>query len=333
MWVAVSLLVGCALVGVLIATQGAPTPHSARRATAAKPPPRAALARPPQHFAVRSLPFTLPVALQDAAAVPLGGGRAALLGGLNAADTSTAAVSVLDAHGVTADGSLPEAQHDAQGALLDGHAYVFGGGQFSSYDHILTYDPATGSVSEVASLPTPTSDAAVAAVAGTAYVVGGYDGLQALDTIVAWRPGGRPQVVARLPYGLRYAAVAVSDGRLLIAGGSRSEVATAAILSFDPVTRQLRQIGALPDPVTHAAAFALGSYVYILGGRGSAAGTQTAAILAVNVANGRSVSVGLLPQPLSDAAAIPLGDRLLLAGGQSVAGTVDSVLELTPSPR
>ncbi len=117
---------------------------------------------------IRRLPFALPFALKDAAAVSLGHGRAVLLGGLNAADTSTAAVSVLDARGTQSGGLLPGAQHDAQGTLLAGRAYVFGGGQFSSYSHILSYDPASGRVTQVASLPTPTSDAAVAAIAGTA---------------------------------------------------------------------------------------------------------------------------------------------------------------------
>jgi N-acetylneuraminic acid mutarotase len=288
--------------------------------------------RSPEHFAVSRLPYKLPAALQDTAGVPLGSGRVVLLGGLNAADTSTAAVSVLDAHGVKAAANLAEAQHDAQGVLLDGQAYVFGGGQFNSYDHILSFNPDTDNMTQVGSLPTPTSDAAVAVIAGTAYVVGGYNGVQALDTIIAWRPGSHPQLVARLPYGLRYAAVAASGSRLLIVGGSHDEAATTTILSFDPATHNVQHIGDLPSPITHAAAIALGSYVYILGGRGSTSGTQSAAILAIDPATGHSVQVGRLPQPLSDAAAIPLGDRVWLAGGLSANGTVNSVLELTPRP-
>jgi N-acetylneuraminic acid mutarotase len=137
--------------------------------------------------------------------------------------------------------------------------------------------------------------------------------------------------VARLPYGLRYAAVAATDGHLLIAGGSHDETATTTILSFDPATRELRHIGDLPEPITHAAAVALGSYVYIIGGRGSVSGTQSAAIFAVDAATGRSVRDGRLPQPLSDAAAIPVGNqRVWLAGGLSATGPVASVLELTP---
>jgi N-acetylneuraminic acid mutarotase len=282
-------------------------------------------------FRVRRLPFTLPFALQDTAAVTLGGGRAVLLGGLNATDTSTAAVSVLDAHGVAASARLPEAQHDAQGALLDGRVYAFGGGQFGSYSHILSYDPATGRVTQAGNLPTPTSDAAVAAIDGTAYVIGGYDGQQALDTILAWRPGGRPQVVARLPYGLRYAVAGASGGRLVIAGGSHDEAATATILSYDPATRKLRYIGDLPEPITHAAAVALGPYVYVLGGRGSAPDTQSAAIIAIDAETGSTTRDGRLPQPLSDAGAILIGERVWLAGGQTPQGTVDAVFDLTPT--
>ena len=292
---------------------------------------RAAPPSSPAPVVVKPLPYTLPEPLQDSAAVAVASGRAALLGGLDAAETSTAAVSLLDSRASSARGQLPEAQHDAQGALLDRHVYVFGGGQVSSYAHILSYDPATGQLNRAASLPTPTSDAAVATIAGTAYVVGGYTGERALDTIVAWRPGAPAQVVADLPAGLRYAAVAASDGRLLIAGGSHGEVATAAILSFDPARREVRRLGELPAPITHAAAVALDGYIYVLGGRGTAPGSQTASIVAVDPATGRSMRVGSLPRALSDAAAISFGDRAWLVGGLSTDGPVASVLELTPT--
>jgi len=273
----------------------------------------------------------LPLALQDAAAVYLGSGRVALLGGLNAADTSTEAVNVLDARSVHAGGALPVAQHDAQAALLGGRVYVFGGGQFSSYDHILSYDPASGRISEAASLPTPTSDAGVAAIAGTAYVVGGYDGERALDTIVAWRPGAQPRVVGRLPYGLRYAAVSASAGRLVIAGGSREEAAISAILSFDPTTGAVRQIGELPAPLTHAAAVALGSYVYVLGGRGSGLDSQRGEIVAIDPATGRALRDGALPLRLSDTSALLAGESIWLIGGLGTTGTTAAVFELTPA--
>src|ERR1039457_6334988 len=111
---------------------------------------------------------TLSAPLEDAAAVSLGEGRMVLLGGLDENDTSTAAITVLPAGHVSAGARLPEAQHDAQAAQLGGEVYVFGGGQVSSYDHILRFDPASGNVSLVGHLPQPASDVAVAAIAGTA---------------------------------------------------------------------------------------------------------------------------------------------------------------------
>jgi hypothetical protein len=146
-------------------------------------------------------------------------------------------------------------------------------------------------------------------------------------------------VVARLPYGLRYAAVAADEGRLLIAGGTRGEAASAAILAYDPVKRAVRQIGTLPSPITHAAAVALGPYVYVLGGRGADEGTQTAAIVAIDAANGHASRDGALPQPLSDGSAALVGGRIWLAGGLTSlhaggsGATVSSVLELTPVAR
>jgi hypothetical protein len=328
-------LAALALLVVLILAAWASLPgssaHSGSRADGAARVAPPGLHVAPMRFAVRRLPVVLPFALQDEACVNLGSGRVALLGGLNAADASTAEVSVLDAQGMRSGGVLPEPQHDAQAAMLDGSVFVFGGGQFSSYDHILTYDPAGERVSEAGSLPTPTSDAAVAQIADTAYVVGGYDGQQALDTIVAWRPGAHPWIAGRLPYGLRYAAVAANGGRLLIAGGSREETATSAILNFDPATGVVRQVAELPFPVTHAAAVALGHYVYVLGGRGSEPGSQREAITAINTTNGQALHDGALPSRLSDTCAVALGEHIWLIGGLSTTGTLSSLFELTPT--
>ena len=117
------------------------------------------------------------------AVAALPGGRIALLGGIDAADTSTANVTVAGLRGSQRSASLPNAQHDAQAAVLSGQVYVFGGGQFSQYDHILRFDPASGSVTAAGSLPSAESDVAVTQLGGSAYIVGGFDGMNSLDTI------------------------------------------------------------------------------------------------------------------------------------------------------
>lgn len=284
----------------------------------------------PTGLVTHRLAMALPSPLQDAAAVSLADGTLALLGGLDGNDTSTAGVLVFDGSRVSVRSQLPLPQHDAQGALLGNDAYVFGGGQVSSYDHVLRFDPADGSVSRAGALPRATSDAAVASIGGTAYVVGGYDGARALDTIVAWRPGSPARIVARLPLSLRYAAVAAVAGQLVIAGGTHGEAAEREILRFDPASGLVTAIGRLPNPLTHAPAVALGGRVYVIGGRGPASGSQTREILAIDPASGAVTRVGRLPEALSDAAAAVLGGRMVLAGGQSAARTESSIYSLTP---
>jgi hypothetical protein len=150
-----------AIVAIFIATAGSTSPSSVRRARAgAHAPGRSGRLAPLRQRHVG----TLVAPLQDAAAVPLGAGRVVLLGGLDSSDTSTAAITVLAAGRAERDGELPEAQHDAQGASLEGEVYVFGGGQFSSYDHILRYGPGDGRVSLVGHLPQPASDVAVTSI-------------------------------------------------------------------------------------------------------------------------------------------------------------------------
>ena len=272
----------------------------------------------------------LPSAVQDAAVAPLGGKRVALLGGLDAAQSSTTAINVLSGASVSASGSLPRAQHDAQAAALDGAVYVFGGGEVSSFNHILRYDPATGTVGEAGVLPSAASDVAVAAIGNTAYVVGGYDGVHPLDTILAWRPGSSPQTVAHLPFGVRYAAVAAVGGRLIIAGGTTEGGVSDQIFSFDPASGSLTRIGRLPVGLTHASAAQNGGRVYLVGGREQISGGQSAAILAIDPANGSVSRAGSLPEPLSDAAVVALGERLLVLGGEAPSGTRSTVLALTP---
>lgn len=287
----------------------------------------------PVAFVARRLAAVLPSPLQDAAAVSLPDGTLALLGGLDGNDTSTAGVLILAGERVSARSRLPLPQHDAQGTLLGNDAYVFGGGQVSSYDHVLRFDPSMGSVVPAGVLPRATSDAAVAGVGGTAYVVGGYDGARALDTIVAWRPGTTARTVAHLPRALRYAAVAAVAGRLVIAGGTCGEAAQREILRFDPPSGRVVAIGRLPGALTHAPAVALNGMVYVLGGRGSAPHSQTREILAIDPATGAVTPAGRLPVALSDTAAAVLGTRVVLAGGQSASQTESSIYSLAPPVR
>jgi Kelch motif len=311
-------------------TSGGSSQHATGQTRATAGPRTRSTPASPAHLAYHRL-YSLPAPLRDPAGAVLGAGRFVLLGGLDAADSSSAGIELADLHRVLRASSLPVAQHDAQGAQLAGLVYVFGGGSSSELDHIVSFDPARGVVRTVGNLPRAESDVAVSAVDGTAYVVGGYDGTNWLDTIVAWRPGSAPRVVAHLPVGLRYVATSAVDGRILIIGGSTPNGASNAVYRFDPSTGRVRQIGLLPQPITHAGAATLGSSVYLVGGRGDSPGSQTASVMSINPLTGAVRRAGQLPKPLSDAGVMSVGEALVVAGGLSPATTEAEVGELVPS--
>lgn len=276
--------------------------------------------------------FSLPAPVQDPAIAGLSNGRFVLLGGLDAADTSTAGVLIANQQGPVGSSSLPSAQHDAQAATLaGGEVYVFGGGEFTQYNHILRYDPAGNTVSTAGTLPTAASDVAVTQTGGTAYIIGGFDGTNWLDTILAWRAGTTPRVVARLPVGLRYAAVTAINGDILIIGGTTPTGTSDAIYRFDPSTATVRQIGRLPQPITHASAATLHSSVYVIGGRGENVESQTDRVWSINQSNGAVHPAGRLPRALSDAGVLTIGNAILIAGGRTSESTQAAVGELTPA--
>ena len=256
-----------------------------------------------------------------------------LLGGLTAADTSTATILVASARGASRLGRLPAALHDSAAVRLGGAVYLFGGGNgVSQLDTIVRVDPASGATADAGRLPAPSSDQAAAAVGETAYIVGGYTGRRWLDTIVAWRAGSPAHIVARLPSPLRYAAVTAVAGQVVIAGGSLPNgTASDAVLAFSPATGRVRRIGRLPAPTTHASAAALGRLAYVIGGRGAPVGSATRRVVAVDLRRGEVRQAGRLSSQRSDLAAIGLGNQIVLAGGNGAGATESRLSALVPA--
>ena len=275
--------------------------------------------------------FSLAAPLQDPAIAGIAGERFVLLGGLDAADTSTAGVLVANLREPLRNASLPGAQHDAQAATLAGQVYVFGGGEFTQYDHILRFDPATDTVSAAGVLPTAASDVAVTQTGGTAYIIGGFDGTNWLDTVLAWRGGTTARVVGHLPVPLRYAAVAAVNGKVLIIGGTTPTSTSEEIYRFDPSTGKVLQIGRLAQPITHAGAATLGSSVYLIGGRGENLDSQIDRMWSIDPSDGAVHAAGRLPRALSDAGVLSIGNAILIVGGRTAEGTQAAVGELVPA--
>jgi DNA-binding beta-propeller fold protein YncE len=246
------------------------------------------------------------------------GRRLLLLGGLDAADVSTADVRTIVRGREQTIGRLPTVFHDGAAVGIGSFAYEFGGGDgIRQLDHIVRVDPTNGSVATVGKLPAPSSDQAAAAVGAEAYVVGGYTGRAWLNTIVRWRPGKSARVVARLPVPVRYAAVGAAAGRIVIAGGSLPDgSASRTVYVFDPGTRAIRRLGALPAATTHAAAATLGDRVLVVGGRSAEPNTPTTRIVAIDPRRGSIRLAGRLPRAVSDAAVASLGHAVIVAGGR-----------------
>ena len=308
------------------------SPRPAGRKPAARPP---AQQTGPLRIGSRAA-GSLEVPIQDAAIASFGR-RILLLGGLNAADTSTADVRAIEGGRTRTIGRLPSVFHDGAAIRIDSFAYEFGGGDgVRQLDQILRVDPATGGAIRVGTLPAPSSDQAAAALAGEGYVVGGYTGSRWLNTIVAWSPGQSAHVVARLPTPLRYAAVTAAKGKIIVAGGSLPNgTASRVVYVFDPGTRSLSRLGNLPSATTHAAAATLGGRALVIGGRSAEPNTPTGRIVAIDPGNGRIRVVGNLPQPLSDAAVTTLGRAIVVAGGrnQTTVGALTSLAAITTPAR
>jgi YVTN family beta-propeller protein len=270
--------------------------------------------------------------MQDQASAETNDG-VVLLGGLTAADTSSATISRVNGSSTRTIGSLPTGIHDSAAVALDGAVFLFGGGTSANTQASTIYrvSPA-GTVTTAGNLPAGSSDQSAAEIGSTAYVVGGYTGSVWLNTIVAWRPGGAAHVVARLPFALRYAAVTAVAKTLVIAGGSlENGTASRAILAYSPGKR-VEQIGKLPAAITHAAAATIGDVAYVIGGRGTNLDTPTNRVIGIRVAPAKVWSAGSLSTPRSDLAAISLGSRILLAGGHGVGTTLSTLSELMPGP-
>ena len=98
--------------------------------------------------------------------------RILLLGGLDAADTSTADVRTIAGGRVQTIGRLPNVFHDGAAVRIGSNVYEFGGGDgIRQLDQILRVNPKTGTAMRVGSLPAPSSDHAATVVAGQAYIV------------------------------------------------------------------------------------------------------------------------------------------------------------------
>jgi hypothetical protein len=272
-------------------------------------------ARIVQELRIGSAGFGLPNPVQREVAVAAGR-LVYLAGGLNAAERSVAAVFTLDpSTGHTAEvGSMPQAFHDAAGAMIGRRLFVFGGGTGESSDAVQTFDTVSHATSVAGHLPHPLSDLQVAVVNGTVYLVGGWDGTAYSRTIYATADGLHFRTAGQLPAGIRYPAVAAVGDSIVVVGGMTPAGPTDAVSIFDTKSGRTLSLGRLPVPVGHGGAFSLGGLVYMAGGQ-DGSGHAVSDVVSIDPATKRVASLPPLAAPLSDPGVVATGGRALLIGG------------------
>jgi hypothetical protein len=278
----------------------------------------------------------LPQALSRVSAVVLGG-KVVVVGGLTAAQQTTAHTELFDpsAGSVVPAAQLAVAVHDAAAADVAGTALLVGGGAAASSDAVQAISPA-GTSTVIAHLPQPRSDDSVAVDGSTLYVVGGYDGVHELPGVLATTDAGHTfHQVGQLAQTVRYAAAAAVSGSLFVFGGEHGGTAISDIQQVDPATGTTTVVGHFPHRLAHAASVVLGGRVLVLGGSDGTNPQNT--VYAFDPSTHAVSVVGSLPESVSDAAAVVVGDSAYVIGGnaltaeQTVAATT-AIVQLTMRP-
>jgi hypothetical protein len=268
-------------------------------------------------------PFQLTAPVERAVAVTWHG-KLYVAGGLDSHGVSTDGVLSVDPSTgrVKQVGRLPQPFHDAAAAVLGDRLLVFGGGSVQGTDIVQAFDLLTGKGSVVGHLPVALSDLSAAVVGTTAYLVGGFDGSIPRREIYSTSDGVSFSLAGTLPAGLRYAAVAPSGSGVVIAGGVSKDGPVSTVSEFDPAAGAISTIGHLPSRVGHAAALALGSFVYILGGR-DAGGRAEGNVWRVDPGARKVRAQPSLTAPVSDPASVSDGASGWLLGGWRAAPVAD----------
>ena len=173
--------------------------------------------------------------------------------------------------------------------------------------------PATSAWRRVADIPTPRSEVAAAVFRGIVYVVGGFGGADVVETYA----NDRWSAAARYPIAVDHAMAAAVDTSgspgLYVFGGNVNGVAVARSFRFIG-DQGWREIAPMPAPRSQAAAVAIGSRIFIVGG---AQGDRLVSPTYVyDTATDRWSTAAAIPTPRDHLAAAALDGRVCAIGGR-----------------
>ncbi len=219
---------------------------------------------------------------------------------------------------------------------LDGKLYVIGG--FDAAPQVVAdvevFDPGRAVWASVAPLPAALHHANAAAVNGKIYVVGALrSSFIQVGTALAYDPLANAWTPrTSMPSGTERgaSAVAVVGSKIYVAGGLRGG-AVSMFSAYDTASDTWEDLPALPAPTDHLVAGAVGTTVYVVGGRNTAITSHTASVSAYDTVARTWSPRAAMPTSRGGAAAAIVSGRLLVAGGEGNADRTSGVFDQVES--
>lgn len=290
----------------------------------------------PMQLSVSEPSWQLKAPLSRMVLLPYGNNGAAILGGLTAADTSASGVFALDLKNgsLSSIGNLPAGVHDAGGAQIGSHYFVFGGGSVNTVSSVEEVATSGGNGTLAGNLPQPRSDCSAITVGGVTYIIGGYNGTSADPTVLSTTNGSTFSQISQLKVPVRYAALASENGFIYVFGGlgvsgSNAGRAISTIQQIDISTGVTKVVGTLPVPLEGAQAFSLGGRMYLAGGDSGSGNNLTSNSLVWTYSGGSNFTqAATLPLAVSNAGVLVNGSTAWLVGGEHNGKTTAVVQKL-----
>ncbi|BAC91316.1 gll3375 [Gloeobacter violaceus PCC 7421] len=230
---------------------------------------------------------------------------------------------------------------EAQGAMVAGKLYVFGGYTDTTFKPSVRsdlYDPADNTWKQIANLPISTTHAGTAVVGTDVYLAGGYigkeNGGQTFATTNVWKYNVNSNTwsaLPPLPQARGSGALVVLGARLHFFGGAdinRKDKGEHWYLPLNGGTGWT-SAASLPNPRSHMGYAALGGKIYAVGGQYG----FDANLVAQNFVDvwdpaspGAWTRVAGLPEPRGhiSSSTLVVGNRLLVIGGQQFNGSSEA---------
>jgi N-acetylneuraminic acid mutarotase len=236
--------------------------------------------------------------------------------------------------------SYPEETEYNPVGSYGGKVYSFGGLQALPAEGPIadsfSYDPSTGTWTQISSMPQKLFDATGTFVGSTMYIAGGYTSVAgfvahaAVSSVYAYdAKAGTWSQTANLPVPGAEGSTATIDGQLYVIGGYQS----SSVYRYNPATNSWTQLASYPVPVTYPACAGIAGEIICAGGNSEYGGlTPYTATYIYNPATNTWTQAASMPYPdYAAASGTANGELLVAAGGIGNDGRTSQAVEYDPA--